>query len=640
MDQLLLSSYRDVIDYLVRNGIYLIPLYPIDKSTGFCSCEKAGNCSSPGKHPLLHFNWKIVASNDMSKISSWFLGGRKKDKIPANIGVATGRRSKTSDLYLVCVDIDVSEHDLVKRLSKHPTFWYETGGGGYHFWYWCDVPVRNSVSLIAHKVDIRGTNGYVVAPPSNHISGKNYTLGCSLDQEIAIVPEFLVKLIQESYREKNNAVQQSNKEKKPRHLGEAPELTVHWSKIPIPELRQKLSETRVPMGARNVVLHRLLSSDRSKGVTSKLKLRMQARIYRDKFENPDTFSDAELEQVVTSCMRYPAYNNSHQNVNTAYFSWLKKRNLKVTEEMVTQLNTLDSQFFGGLQKTEKEAIPLSHLSRMRNDFFKQNGLKQFSVYRPQLLAKKLQDLGFSRIRTNKGNLWKVGFEVQKPPQLCHNEPTTEVSLSMSTEDTSKPTEPKIITNKKTGEKFRVHVHKTQTKRKRHPNDHLYQNCLNYDFNKAMTEKLATLDPELDMEALMNEELVQDREAVKTFIDSVKIGDTIGVKFNRYQVVGKDDDKGIYVEGEYVDGYPPLLDHGKLDFARWLGFMEILWRDEKPFGVSEFEDYTVNVLIPVNDDGTDKYPADTVATTNSAPPVAPANTQTQPVAQNKKRKRSK
>src|SRR5574337_369699 len=151
-------------------------------------------------------------------------------------------------------------------------------------------------------------------------------------------------------------------------------------------------------------------------------------------------------------------------------------------------------------------------------------------------------MGFKKIRTNKGNLWKIKFEVEKSNNTCYTQGTEVLHMSdQPTSDTKTDQQPKIVTNSKTGEKFRVETIKTKTKRKEHPKDHLYQNRPGYEYGKALREKLLDLDPSTDMDALSEEKLVQDHEAVKAFVQTVKTGDIIGVKHSRFKVVGTTED---------------------------------------------------------------------------------------------------
>jgi hypothetical protein len=82
-----------VLSKILDNGLYVIPLFSVDN--GICTC-KDPKCSSPGKHPLFHINWKYVASCDKEKILGWMERYHK-----LNYAVATGRRSKITDKLFI-----------------------------------------------------------------------------------------------------------------------------------------------------------------------------------------------------------------------------------------------------------------------------------------------------------------------------------------------------------------------------------------------------------------------------------------------------------------------------------------------------------------------------------------------------------
>ena len=77
-----------------------------------------------------------------------------------------------------------------------PTFSTRTGGGGEHrFFRAPSQPVRNRVGL-RPGIDIRANGGYVILPPSTHVSGGNYEFveGPS-SNDLADTPGWLVQLI-------------------------------------------------------------------------------------------------------------------------------------------------------------------------------------------------------------------------------------------------------------------------------------------------------------------------------------------------------------------------------------------------------------------------------------------------------------
>jgi hypothetical protein len=71
------------------------------------------------------------------------------------------------------INLELLEHLYGKRPDT-PTVL--TGGGGLQFYYrWPKgIDIRNSSGEIGAGLDVRGTGGYVVAPPSVHISGRRY----------------------------------------------------------------------------------------------------------------------------------------------------------------------------------------------------------------------------------------------------------------------------------------------------------------------------------------------------------------------------------------------------------------------------------------------------------------------------------
>lgn len=75
-----------------------------------------------------------------------------------------------------------------------------TGGGGWHLLYRMpsDRDVRNSASKVGPSIDVRGTGGYAVLPPSGHASGRFYTWLPGRgpeDLSVAEAPRWLLELV-------------------------------------------------------------------------------------------------------------------------------------------------------------------------------------------------------------------------------------------------------------------------------------------------------------------------------------------------------------------------------------------------------------------------------------------------------------
>jgi putative DNA primase/helicase len=137
------------------------------------------------------------ATTDEATIRQWW-----QQWPDANSGIATGAVSG-----LVVLDVDPrhgGEESLQQLIDAHNGDFPETvtsltGGGGGHFYFASPgVLVRNRVGLMP-GLDIRGDGGYVVAPPSLHVSGQLYVWEPSAhpaNTPIALLPPGLLTHIQ------------------------------------------------------------------------------------------------------------------------------------------------------------------------------------------------------------------------------------------------------------------------------------------------------------------------------------------------------------------------------------------------------------------------------------------------------------
>jgi hypothetical protein len=120
----------------------------------------------------------------------------------ANVAIATGL---LSDTFVVDEDPrhtgDASLEALENqygRLPETPTVL--TGGGGLHFYFRrpAGIDIHNSSGQLGAGLDVKGAGGYVIAPPSRHISGRRYCWELSArigEVPLAEAPEWLLKLI-------------------------------------------------------------------------------------------------------------------------------------------------------------------------------------------------------------------------------------------------------------------------------------------------------------------------------------------------------------------------------------------------------------------------------------------------------------
>ena len=159
---------ENALSYAAR-GWRVLPLHtPLN---GGCSCRRPA-CPHAGKHPR-PAHGLLEASTDPATINQWW-----QQWPDANIGIMTGPESG-----LVVLDVDPRHggNESLRDLERQhaplaPTLEVLTGGGGRHlyFKYPEGASLGNSSSKLGPGLDVKGSNGYVVAPPSLHGSGKTY----------------------------------------------------------------------------------------------------------------------------------------------------------------------------------------------------------------------------------------------------------------------------------------------------------------------------------------------------------------------------------------------------------------------------------------------------------------------------------
>jgi P4 family phage/plasmid primase-like protien len=130
------------------------------------------------------------ATNDRVQIADWAV------RFPsANWAMATGHGQ-------VALDVDNKKgHDgdgtLTDLLTKYgdlpATLTNLTPGRGRHYLFLTDAPVRNSASRLGDGLDVRGTGGYIVIPPS-HLTHGAYAWRDAA-QPIASLPGWLAELL-------------------------------------------------------------------------------------------------------------------------------------------------------------------------------------------------------------------------------------------------------------------------------------------------------------------------------------------------------------------------------------------------------------------------------------------------------------
>ena len=170
----MLQGVLDHAQYYSELGLAVLPLhFPVHGRDGsVCSCG-GSNCPSPAKHPVGHLapNGTKNATLEPPVIEGWF------KEAPWNIGIVTGTKSG-----IIVADVDPRHggDESIARLEQEngplPTTWqFLTGSGGQHLLFrHPGGMVPNSAGKLGSGLDIRGDGGYIVAPPSQHMSGRPY----------------------------------------------------------------------------------------------------------------------------------------------------------------------------------------------------------------------------------------------------------------------------------------------------------------------------------------------------------------------------------------------------------------------------------------------------------------------------------
>jgi hypothetical protein len=181
-----------------RHGV--LPLWWPVTHNGQTVCACGRLCSAPAKHPHSRYapNGLRSATIESGVVKLWW-----ELRVPeANLGVCTEK--------LVVIDIDPrhggdeSFRELEREHEIPPTWRALTGGGGEHILFACPdgVEISNVVAEntenppLGPGIDIRAKGGYIVAPPSRHISGRAYCWNVDFhpkDVPLAPAPDWLIE---------------------------------------------------------------------------------------------------------------------------------------------------------------------------------------------------------------------------------------------------------------------------------------------------------------------------------------------------------------------------------------------------------------------------------------------------------------
>lgn len=163
------------------------PVLPLHSWTGTrCTCGR-DDCSSPAKHPRTKSGLHD-ATTDTNKISDWW-----RQWPTANVGLRTGVAFDVLDVDGAEGETNLVDHLVTAdaTLPGGPASF--TGGDGRHLLFQ-PTGAGNRAGILP-KVDWRGTNGYIVAPPSLHATGNRYRWDDPPSTPLEFTPDILKVLV-------------------------------------------------------------------------------------------------------------------------------------------------------------------------------------------------------------------------------------------------------------------------------------------------------------------------------------------------------------------------------------------------------------------------------------------------------------
>ena len=153
-------------------GYRILPLHSI--KGGICTCGNH-SCKSPGKHPLTQ-RGANEASSDEIQIKGWW-----SQWPTANIGIAMG------DHGTIALDVDTRNNGhltweaILQANGQLPETATQRTGNGWHYLFVIDEKLMPKIKgKLGQGIDVKA-NGYIVAEPSIHHSGRRYSWDDGLD---------------------------------------------------------------------------------------------------------------------------------------------------------------------------------------------------------------------------------------------------------------------------------------------------------------------------------------------------------------------------------------------------------------------------------------------------------------------------
>lgn len=189
----------------VGQGFHVFPVHGTREDLT-CTCGNPDCGRNTGKHPFTKNGLNDAVAN-IVEVASLF-----QYRADLNIAIRTG---SVSGIFVLDVDFRASGAESIEAMEttyeRLPKSIIMATGNGFHvyFNYPADSKVPTRVKLMP-GVDIKSDGGYVVAPPSRHLSGKHYDLSPTSGRNTVAAPDWFLSLIRARSKEDRKPLSQDH----------------------------------------------------------------------------------------------------------------------------------------------------------------------------------------------------------------------------------------------------------------------------------------------------------------------------------------------------------------------------------------------------------------------------------------------
>lgn len=203
---------KTLTDYQ-RHGFKVFPAHGVSTVDGTHYCE-CGKDLCKAKTPYI--SWSTQSSRDVKKGEHWEI------KYPnCNIGLPCG---KENGFWVLDVDLGANGFQSLQAIQRQDvmpeTPRAQTGGGGMHYFFKWDERAEelgiSSNNGIYPGIDLKGDGGYVIAPPSKHLSGGSYNWVTDAELgilDLAPMPDWLYETLKRTLIKSSEKVHTKWKDK-------------------------------------------------------------------------------------------------------------------------------------------------------------------------------------------------------------------------------------------------------------------------------------------------------------------------------------------------------------------------------------------------------------------------------------------